>query len=84
MINPDDFRWAVQNDLQVYVKPFGGGAYIAVRKGGITACGKDYHYNRELGIEFYSKERLGKVYYKSPEKAMEALPKAYKFLRYGK
>ena len=50
MIDPDDFRWAIQNDWQVYVKPYGGGAYIAVRKGGITACGKDYHYDRETGL----------------------------------
>ncbi len=83
MINPDDFKWCVDNDLQVYVKPYGAGAYIAFRKGGITACGKDYHYDRNTGIEYYSKETVGKVYYKSPEKAMEALPKAYKFLRYG-
>lgn len=83
MINPDDFRWAIQNDWQVYVKPYGGGAYIAVRKGGITACGKDYHYDRETGLEYYSKENLGKVYYKKIEMAMEVLPKVYKFLRYG-
>lgn len=84
MIDTDDFRWAIQNDWQVYVKPYGGGAYIAVRKGGISSCGKDYHYDRVTGLEYYSNEVVGTVYYKSIDKAMEALPKAYKFLRYGK
>ena len=84
MIDPDDFDWAVKNDWQVYVKPYGGGAHIAVRKGGITACGKDHYYDPVTGIEYHSKENLGKVYYKNTNEAMKALPKAYKFLRYGK
>jgi hypothetical protein len=83
MIDPDDFRWAIQNDWQVYIKPYGSGAYIAVRKGGITACGKDYHYDRVTGIEFYSRENVGKVYYKTIQKAMDKLPEVYKYLRYG-
>ena len=84
MIDPDDFRWALQNDWQIYVKPYGGGAYIGVRKGGITSHGKDYRYDEVTGIEYRSKENLGKVYYKNINEAMKALPKAYKFLRYGK
>jgi hypothetical protein len=34
-------------------------------------------------MEYYSKENLGKVYYKKIEAAMEVLPKVYKYLRYG-
>ena len=81
MIHPDDLRWAIQNDWQVYLKPYGSGCYIAIRKGGISACGKDYHYDEVTGIEYYSKENLGKIYYKNPQKAMDMLPTVYKYLR---
>ena len=80
----DDLICFIDNDWQVYLKPYGSGCYIAVRKGGISACGKDYHYDRVTGIEYYSKENLGTVYYRNIQKAMDMLPTVYKYLRYGK
>lgn len=84
MINPDDFRWCVDNDYQIYVKKVSDGFRVAVRKGGISSCGKDYHRDRMTGMEYYSRESLGEVLHKKAESAMEALPKVYKHLRYGK
>jgi len=77
----DNFRWCIENDWQVYLKPYGSGAYIAIRKGGISSLGKDYHYDRLTGIEYYSKENVGTIYYKNIQKAMDVLPKVYKYLK---
>ena len=80
----EDFKWCIDNDFQVYIKLVGKGAYIAVRKGGISSCGKDNHYDKITSMEYTSKENLGKIYYKTVQEAMDCLPKAYKHLRYGK
>jgi len=79
----DDLKWCIENDFQVYIKPVGKGGYIAVRKGGISSCGKDYHYDKITSMEYTSRENLGTIYYKTLQQAMDALPKAYKHLRYG-
>ena len=81
MSTVDNLRWCIENDWQVYLKPYGSGCYIAMRKGGISACGKDYHYDRETGLEYYSRENVGKVYYKNIQKAMDMLPQVYKYLK---
>jgi hypothetical protein len=78
-----DFKWCIENDFQVYVKPLknGGECKIAIRKGGISTEGKPSKYNKEKGLTLYSKETLGTVIYKNQKKAFEALPKVYNYLR---
>ena len=77
-----DFNWCVDNDWQVYIVP---GTYkdhrIAIRKGGITAHGKDYR--RDVyGTEYYSSEIVGSKLYKTQKEAMLNLKNVYKQLRY--
>ena len=65
-----DFKWCIDNDWQVYIVREGNGARIAIRKYGITTQGKDSIYDKEAGINIYSKETLGKILYNNQNKAM--------------
>ena len=77
-----DFKWCIENDWQVYIKPINTiQCKIAIRKGGISTNGKDKFYNTEKDLIIYSKEHLGKEVYKSQKKAMNKLPEVYKYLR---
>jgi hypothetical protein len=76
-----NFKWCIENDFQVYIKPYGKYAKIAIRRGGISACGKDVHYDKQTGNTYYSSENEGTVMYKTHEKAMEKLPEVYEYLR---
>ena len=42
--NCSSFKWCVDNDWQVYIRLIGARYRIAIRKGGISSCGKDYYY----------------------------------------
>jgi len=74
------FKWCIENDFQVYIKPESYYYKIAIRKGGITSNGKDFHYDRETGMEYYSSERTGSVRYKSVEMASAKIHDVYKYL----
>jgi hypothetical protein len=74
------FRWCIENDFQVYIKPESYYFKIAIRKGGITSNGKDFHYDRDTGMEYYSNERTGSVRYKSVDMALAKLHDVYKYL----
>lgn len=74
------FRWCIENDFQVYIKPESYYYKIAIRKGGITSNGKDFHYDRDTGMEYYSNERTGSVRYKSVDMASAKLHDVYKYL----
>jgi|TARA_B100000780_G_scaffold188633_2_gene132626 hypothetical protein len=77
-----DFKWCIENDWQVYIKPINTlQCKIAIRKGGITAQGKDIYYNKITGEESFSREVLGEIVYVSQKKAMNKLPDVYKYLR---
>lgn len=78
-----DFKWCIENDFQVYVKPMHntGHCKIAIRKGGISTEGKDSKYCKKTGLTIYSKENLGSVTYKNQILAMEKLPSVYEYLR---
>jgi|TARA_B100001093_G_C26692331_1_gene955369 hypothetical protein len=78
-----DFKWCIENDFQVYIKPIvnGGECCIAIRKGGISTDGKPSKYNKEKGLTLYSTETLGTLVYKNQKKASEKLPEVYKYLR---
>jgi len=78
-----DFKWCIDNDFQVYVKPISHSFQfkIAIRKGGISTNGKDYIYCKDKNMNIYSHEKLGNVTYKNQKLAIEALPSAYKYLR---
>jgi len=82
-----DFKWCIENDFQVYIKPENNSGYcrIAIRKGGISTDGKPSKYDKEKGVTLYSKETVGNVVYKKQKKAMEKLPEVYAYLkkRYG-
>jgi hypothetical protein len=74
------FRWCIENDFQVYIKPESYYYKIAIRKGGITSNGKDFHYDRDTGMEYYSSERTGSVRYKTVEMASAKIHDVYKYL----
>jgi len=74
------FRWCIENDYQVYIKPDSYLYRIAIRKGGITSNGKDFHYDRENDFEHTSSERIGSVRYKSVDIASAKLHDVYKYL----
>jgi hypothetical protein len=74
-----DASWCIQNDYQVYIKPIDGQFCIAIRRGGISSCGKDWH--MEKGVEYTSSEVLGSMRYKTVEKATEKIPEVYKYLK---
>jgi hypothetical protein len=77
-----DFKWCIENDWQVYIKPINTvECVIAIRKGGISTNGKNVYYNKKTNETIYSKEHLGKVKYSKQKKAMEKLPEVYKYLR---
>lgn len=76
-----DFKWCIDNDWQVYIKADGARFKIAIRKGGISSCGKDYHYNTETGETFTSEENLGSVMYKKQEDAEKKVWDVYTYLR---
>lgn len=74
------FKWCIDNDFQVYVKPESFYFKIAIRKGGISSNGKDFYYDKETGMEYYSSERTGSVRYKDSDKASDKLYDVYKYL----
>lgn len=74
-----DAKWCIENDYQVYIKPIDSQFCIAIRRGGISSCGKDWH--KEGGTEYTSSEVLGSVRYKTVEKATEKIPEVYKYLK---
>ena len=77
-----NFKWCIENDLQVYVKLINTlHCKIAIRKGGISSNGKDSYYCKESGLTYYSKEVLGSVVYRSQNKAFKALPAVYEYLK---
>ncbi len=77
-----DFKWCIENDFQVYVKPVALKQFkIAIRRGGISTNGKDMHYCRIKEITLRSTETLGPQIYQNQKEAFKSLPKAYKYLR---
>jgi hypothetical protein len=77
-----DFRWCIENDWQVYIKPINTNhCKIAIRKGGISCNGKDMYECKESNLTLYSSEKLGNIFYKTQQKAFDALPKVYSYLR---
>jgi len=82
MSSTSDFKWCIENDWQVYIKLINTlHCKIAIRKGGITSNGKDYYYCKRRDLSIRCKEKLGNVVYKSQQKAFEALPSVYKYLK---
>jgi len=73
-------KWCIDNDFQVYIKPESYYYKIAIRKGGITSNGRDFYYDRETGMEYYSSEKTGSVRYKTVEMASAKLHDVYKYL----
>jgi len=74
------FKWCIDNDFQVYIKPESYYFRIAIRRGGITSNGKDTYYDEETGMEYYSSEKLGSVKYKTCSDAEQKLITVYKYL----
>jgi hypothetical protein len=72
------FRWCIDSDIQVYIKPESYYYRIAIRKGGITSNGKDFHYDGY--IDRTSSEVLGTVKYKTVADAEDKLLTVYKYL----
>jgi hypothetical protein len=83
----DLFRWCVENDYQVYLKPLTdsgkGACQIAVRKWGITTGGQDYIIKNNVKI--ISRETVGKKIYRSHADAYKDMPNVYQHLmnKYG-
>jgi hypothetical protein len=70
-----DFRWCIDNDFQVYVKPFdnypGCNKYVvAFRKGGISSEGLDLLYKDNRPHK--STEVVGEKIYRNTKEASEA------------
>ena len=74
------FKWCIENDFQVYIKPESYYFKIAIRKGGISSNGKDFYYDRDTDFEYTSSEKIGSVRYKSVDIASEKLQDVYKYL----
>ncbi|HAY88482.1 MAG TPA: hypothetical protein DCY51_03500 [Bacteroidetes bacterium] len=79
-----DFRWCIDNDFQVYVKPFDNYAgcnkfVVVVRKGGISSEGLDVLYKD--GKTYKSKEIVGEKIYKNTKEASEAVVRLHSELR---
>lgn len=94
-LNFDNFKWCIENDYQVYVKPLGewfkntkgedeffmNGQYkIATRRNGIKCLGKDFHYDSK-GNKFNSTETLSEKTFKKEEDAFNDMVFVRKFLR---
>lgn len=92
--NFKDFKWCLENDYQVYIKPLtekskgpdGEDVYtttgeykIAVRKNGITTQGKDKLMVN--GRIISSKESLSDLTFKSEAEAQQYMYHTYKYLR---
>lgn len=79
----DLFKWCVDNDYQVYIKPLTnsgkGKCQIAVRKWGITTQGKDYIIKNNVKI--ISKETIGEKIYRTQTDAYKDIPNVYKYLK---
>ena len=83
-----NFKWCIDNDFQVYIKPdklfvesrtVSKQYRICIRRGGIKTCGLD---EIEINSIIYtSKERVGNVLYKTQAEAEAALEKVYEELR---
>ena len=51
-----DFKWCIDNDWQVYIKPINTIHYkIAIRKGGISTNGKDKFYDSKKTLLYIVK-----------------------------
>lgn len=74
-----NFKWCIENDLQVYIKPEHSFTRICIRRGGITSEGKDYYYTN--GVRVNTPEQRGTVLYRSQDLAAKELNKVYKYLR---
>lgn len=79
--NYSDAKWCIDNDWQVYIKPDGARFRIAIRRGGISSCGKDVYYDKDTGLVYKSEENLGNVLYKSQLEAEYKLADVYEYLR---
>jgi hypothetical protein len=79
--NCSSFKWCVDNDWQVYIRFIGARYRIAIRKGGISSCGRDYYYDKDTGETFTSEENLGSVMYKKQEEAESKIWEVYAYLR---
>jgi hypothetical protein len=71
-----DFRWCIDNDFQVYIKPFDNYAgcnkyVVVVRKGGISSEGLDMLYKD--GKYYKSNEIIGENIYRNTKEASEAV-----------
>jgi hypothetical protein len=71
----------VDNNWQVYIRFIGARYRIAIRKGGISSCGRDYYYDKATGETFTSEENLGSVMYKKQEEAESKIWEVYTYLR---
>ena len=92
-LNFDAFKWCIQNDFQVYVKPVVNvskingisyyhktGSYnIAVRRKGISTNGKDYLESK--GRTIRSKEVLSEVVFDSQDIAFNHINGVYEYLK---
>lgn len=88
-LNFKDFKWCVDNDFQVYVKPLynvyngehveTGKFKIAVRRRGITTEG--YNSLKVNGRVVTSKETLSELTFDNQRKAFENLNYVYNYLR---
>lgn len=82
-----DFRWCIDNDFQVYIKPDKFDATnkgappfrICIRRGGITTEGKDFTYVN--GVKFESTLTVGNIEYKTMQEASDAMDGVYEKLR---
>jgi hypothetical protein len=76
-----DLQWCIDNDWQVYVVPYHGNkAKIAIRKGGISAQGKN-RYAAPNGMIYTSNEVLGQKVWNSQKEASIELSYVLKQLR---
>lgn len=92
-LNFDAFKWCIQNDFQVYVKPVVNvskinginyyqqtGRYnIAVRRRGISTEGKDYL--KSNGKTIKSKETLSEAVFNSQHAAFDNINSVYEYLK---
>lgn len=80
-ISASDFNWAVENDWQIYIIPYGSEkCKIASKYGGISSSGTDYFYDKYGSIHKVI-ELPGSKIYDTQEEAMEALPEVYRKMR---
>ncbi len=80
-ISSSDFEWAIKNNWQIYIKPYGSErCKIATRYGGISSEGRDYFYDSNGSVHKSTELPGGKIY-DTQEEAQEALPEVYRKIR---